>query len=219
LIPVYITDFQNQLTLGLNLQFNPDYIELLDIENGFLAEWDENDYSVSHDRKGMMTLIWFTMQKEGHSCADDKPLFYIKAKAIQDIKGLEPLVRLTYQRLENRMFAANGEIFDLELTFSDPEAGKKIPKDHQEHRKYDRTNLYPNPFSNAFTLELEVPNNEKATIKLMTASGKILRLVQIDVASGFNRLNIEGLKDLPRGFLFYEIILSDRKIQGKVLKQ
>jgi len=219
LIPVRIIDFRDQLTLGLNLQFNPDFIELLDIENGSLPELGKNDYSITHDTRGMLTLIWFTMQKEGLSSANDQPLFFIKARALRDIKDLEPLVRLSYQRLENRMFAANGETFDLELTFSDLEAGKNFPKDRQENRKYERTNLYPNPFSNILTLELQASKNEEATIKLMTASGKILRILQREVSPGFNRLNFEGLKELPEGYLFYEIVLSDQKLQGKVLKQ
>ncbi len=215
LIPVYITDFQNQLTLGLNLQFNPDYVELLDIENGFLTEWDENDYSVSHDRKGMMTLIWFTMQKEGHSCADDKPLFYIKAKAIQDIKGLEPLVRLTYQRLENRMFAVDGKQFDLSLKF----VKDSMKKGALESDRTRPVSFYPNPFTESFTLELQSNKAERATIRLISIEGRILRTFEREVVKGFNRIGIENMEELPKGYIVYEIVIADEIFKGKILKQ
>jgi hypothetical protein len=215
LLPVYASDFKDQITFALGLQFNPEFIELLDLQNGALPELSQKDYTLNLDRKGAFDLLWYTMEKEGHTVKADEPLFFIRLKATRDIKDLEALVRLRYQRLENRMFAADGEQFDLSLGFVKKPVRKNNPKADETRP----VSFYPNPFTESFTLELQSHKAEIATIRLISIEGRLLRTFEREVVKGFNRISIENMEELPKGYMVYEIVIADEIIKGKILKQ
>lgn len=77
--------------------------------------------------------------------------------------------------------------------------------------------VYPNPHQGHFTLQINSPESNMATIQLMTAEGKvILTTKKMLVKGNDNNISFDNIRDV---ILFYRVILGKQTVSGKVIRQ
>ncbi|MCP3933394.1 MAG: T9SS type A sorting domain-containing protein [Bacteroidetes bacterium] len=218
LIPVHAPVFKNQALFLLGLQFASDKVALLGIENGHLPEWNEETYSLNYDEPGALDMVWFSMQPEGVSIKPNKPLFFIKVRALEDIKNLHGLVELRHQRMDNKIYSyTDKEEHDLEIEIDNEEAA--IPNILSGQTPgYAAVTVSPNPFADVFNIQLILDQEETLEIQILDMNGKSCYYKIFHAVKGENILEIAELTDLPPGYYSYRLKLSDRVLSGKIVK-
>ena len=77
--------------------------------------------------------------------------------------------------------------------------------------------LYPNPFANDFTIELNAEKSQNASIRIYTVSGQLVFEKQQPVESGLNKIKI--LPNLPDGTYLLKVLMNGQTLLNKVFKQ
>ena len=77
---------------------------------------------------------------------------------------------------------------------------------------------YPNPFVDAFKVELQTTTSETATILLTDLTGKVIFHTQRDLAKGANVLEI-GIKDQPAGLYLLKATTGNQTYINRLVKQ
>ena len=76
-----------------------------------------------------------------------------------------------------------------------------------------------NPFGNRLVFEIAASQNGKANAEMIDPSGKIVRKISFEAATGVNRLVIDNTKLLPAGIYFLRVSFAGVTIQKRILKQ
>jgi subtilisin-like proprotein convertase family protein/spore coat protein CotH len=78
--------------------------------------------------------------------------------------------------------------------------------------------VYPNPFISSLTVSVANPTEENGLIKLIDASGRILKQQDIEYTGSQQSIEIGNLQDLKSGIYFVEVQLGTRSSIQKVVK-
>lgn len=78
--------------------------------------------------------------------------------------------------------------------------------------------VFPNPFTNKITLQLESPSNSIVEIKLTDLNGKTVRKEMIELKAGGNKIEWTQLGQLPPGIYMLGVHNSDINSNTKLLK-
>jgi hypothetical protein len=81
------------------------------------------------------------------------------------------------------------------------------------------TNLvvYPNPYSDKFTIELTLAKSDLVSIRLINLLGETVKQIETSVLSGVYKNEIDS-KELPNGIYFITVQTSDSRIVQRVIK-
>lgn len=77
---------------------------------------------------------------------------------------------------------------------------------------------YPNPFDGSITVSFSNPASEKGLIKMLDASGRVIKEQQVDSMGLEQIIEIKNLQDLKPGIYFVELQLGSKKSIQKVVK-
>lgn len=75
--------------------------------------------------------------------------------------------------------------------------------------------VFPNPFVQRISLDLESPEAGTVTLRIFDLFGKIHRAEGVALRSGVNRVEVEGLDRLTQGTYFLEIIARDGRSMAR----
>jgi len=111
-----------------------------------------------------------------------------------------------FSRLPEDVYAGNDTAFN---SFIRSGTGPNLTEDNVK--------LLPNPFSDAFTVELDVTDAEKADIELMNLTGRIVHRSVSELTPGTNRIAVDG-KHLASGIYTLRITMGRKSLTMKVIK-
>jgi hypothetical protein len=77
--------------------------------------------------------------------------------------------------------------------------------------------ITPNPFTDQFTVRMNLSQTEPVGIRVLDSKGAVLRGVQFEGARGTNAFDVTGLSGLPTGIYFIQVILPDRVFVKKAI--
>ncbi|MEL7123541.1 MAG: cohesin domain-containing protein [Bacteroidota bacterium] len=212
-IPVYVSNFNGIISCNLSLQFDREAFELIDIENGAL-DIIKDDFTINHDRKGIFNMLWFNMEQEGKSVKENVPLFYVNLKALKRFTNIEELVSLDYERVENSIYTYKGEVEPLQLSFIDPSFSRSGLKSGSTNQLA----IFPNPFNDQINITFNANSVSPVLINLFNKEGKLLKQYKQTSEIGRNQITISDLNKIQNHFIFYEVILEEQIIRGKLTK-
>ncbi len=77
--------------------------------------------------------------------------------------------------------------------------------------------ITPNPFTDQFTVRMNLSQTEPVGIRVLDSRGAVLRGVQFEGARGTNAFDVTGLSGLPTGVYIIQVILPDRVFVKKAI--
>jgi hypothetical protein len=78
--------------------------------------------------------------------------------------------------------------------------------------------LYPNPYVSSFTASFSATKNATATVMIRSIGGQVLYSKTINVARGFNAVQLSNLPVLGRGLYLVSVANDEINFQGKIQK-
>ena len=104
--------------------------------------------------------------------------------------------------------AYNGsDLFDVVLEFNGTEVATGF-------ELYQNT---PNPFKAETVIGFNMPEAGAVTLKIFDVSGRILRLVEMDAAKGFNSVNVSRADLDASGVLYYQVETATETATKKMI--
>lgn len=204
----------------MSLAFDTDHLELLEVVDPNLPEFTEADYTINFDQEGTLDVLWFSMEKNGISLRPNEPLFYIKARAKQDISNLRQLVQLRSDRMENKIFNVIGQLGEsIQVVVEDRIINPGIGGlNTYEESTVRAIHVVPNPFSDLLQIQFYQPEAGNVTLRILNQAGKEVLQQQAFFEEGKVNFELDQLTQLPSGSFFYQLIQGEQVHSGKLVK-
>ncbi len=222
LIPVYGKQFEQEMLFSLGLYLDPNKMEILGVKTGALPEFSDSSYAFDPNKPGLLNILWMnTQSKSGISIKSNEALFFIQARLLDgNTKIASNTVSLNYDRLLNLAFNAKSNKAEaIGLEYEEIGNGGDLLGQVKLISKESVKMISPNPFKDKLNLNIESPNAGSGLLQLLAQDGRLLRSLKIELVAGQNNLNVDQLDALPRGVLFYQLVLSNQVLSGKLIKE
>ncbi|MEY3050928.1 MAG: hypothetical protein RLY31_713 [Bacteroidota bacterium] len=171
------------------LAFDRESLEFVEIGAGMA---DASNFGLSLLNEGVITTSWNSDAVKELDA--DEAVFSLTFKATRSGR-LSNMVRVNSQYTAAEAYRANGELLNVALTF-----------DHQTvaggFELYQNT---PNPFANVTNIGFYLPEATSATLTISDVQGKVVSVMQIDGAKGYNQVNLKRSEFGATGVLYYSL--------------
>ena len=194
-------DFNNiagyQFTLGFD-----NSVEFVDVTPN-LDGLTANSFGMTKLSEGVLTTSW--NNSRGVTLENNTVIFSVTFKANADINTSDVInINSRYTASE----AYNGsDLFDVVLTFTGEEVASGF-------ELFQNT---PNPFNEETLIGFNMPEAGSVTLKLFDVSGRILHLVEMDAAKGYNSVNINRADLTATGVLYYQVETATETATKKMI--
>lgn len=119
--------------------------------------------------------------------------------------------------LDNGGFLGNCELLTCQSDGSGFAESSWAPTFFDETSRSSQLSLFPNPADRVLSIAITAERQEKAKVRLINASGQVLREIELAVEAGSNRLEW-ALDDLASGVYFVQFQGQDGLLQSKFVK-
>lgn len=222
LIPVYGKQFEQEMLFSLGLYLDPNKMEILGVKTGALPEFSDTSYAFDPNKPGLLNILWMnTQSKSGISIKSNEALFFIQARLLDgNTKIASNTVSLNYDRLLNLAFNAKSNKAEaIGLEYEEIGNGDDLLGQVKLISKESVKMISPNPFKDKLNLNIESPIAGSGLLQLLAQDGRLLRSLKIELVAGQNNLNVDQLDALPRGIIFYQLVLANQVLSGKLIKE
>ena len=179
------------------LAFDNDKLELVDIIGG-LAK-DEN-FGLSRLSEGLIATSWNGKAETGQA------MFSLVFRAKADGQ-LSELLGISSRMVKAEAYNRSGEYLDLAIRFS---SGTLAIAGFELYQNV------PNPFRDETLISFNLPEPMPVTLTVSDATGRVLRLMRLDGAKGYNELAFKR-GNLPTGVLQYTVKAGQYEATKKML--
>lgn len=191
------SNFINLVGYQFALRFDPNALQLEDIETGDLTNLTEANFGLTMLDEGIITTSWDNSKNTIHD--GNTILFTLVFKANTDAQLSELFQIATTTTMPAEAYHSKGgqlELMGVDLRFNN------APAATGEFELYQNN---PNPFRNETAIGFRLPEASTATLTVYDLSGKILKVVSGNFSKGYNEI-ILNQKDLSAsGVLFYQL--------------
>lgn len=186
-------DFKNIEGYQFTLGFDNSKIEFVDIDTkleGLMA----SNFGLTKIDEGVITTSWNT--NKGISVDDNGVLFTLTFHANVAV-NTDELFTINSRYTTSEAYG-NNDILDVVLEYNGNEVANGF-------ELYQNT---PNPFRVNTNINFNLPQAEEITLKIFDVSGRILKLIKVDAAKGFNSIPIDRKDITSTGVLYYQLETS-----------
>ena len=195
-------DFNNIAGYQFTLGFDNSVVEFVDVTSN-LEGLTADNFGLTKTGEGVITTSWNS--NKGVNVENNEVLFSVTFVANANVSTQDVInINSRYTTSE----AYNGsDLFDVVLEFNGTETANGF-------ELYQNT---PNPFKAETLIGFNLPEAGEVTLKVFDVSGRILRLMEIDAAKGFNSVNVnrEGLN--ATGVLYYQLETATETATRKMI--
>jgi hypothetical protein len=184
-IPFYGNDqavYGYQFTLEMG-----EGIELLDVAEG-LAKAENFGFALLEE--GALTTSW--NEADARVLGSEEAIFTLVIKAKENTtlsKELSTSSRYTAAEA----YSANGDLLNVQLTF-----GNEVAAGFELYQNI------PNPFTGVTRIGFRLPEPAAATLTVMDASGKVVRVIKGEYGRGYNEVSLSDFGGVS-GVLYYQL--------------
>ena len=157
--------------------------------------------------------MWFNKRGHTKNIRVGTVLLKAKVKAHENIDDLLNVLNLDDQILKTEFYDKNGNLVPMDLEWDDED-----DNGNSNGNNALAVNTFPNPFSNEFTFEINLPVAVTATITISNVITRQNIVIQRQLLRGPNVVNINNTASLPAGILTYSIVVGNNIVNGTITK-
>ncbi|MEO1628264.1 MAG: T9SS type A sorting domain-containing protein, partial [Bacteroidota bacterium] len=203
--------FEKVAGYGFGLSLHTDQVELMQIREGSLADFDLNNFGSTHLDQGELRAIWMDKELSGKSLSEDESLFQLQLKAKVDVDNWQSTISIHPSSIAF-------DFFDHDLNEVDVQLVAKIEDVSQTTANIYEVLAFPNPAHQNFSFQLESPQDGEVQVQLYDVNGRLLLQHQQGCKLGKNQFSVPFFSSLPSGTYFYQVSNSQFSHRGRVVK-
>ncbi len=203
-IPFKASDFTDRQAYQMTIEFDPAVFALENIGQGAL-QLTEDHFGTAHLSDGSLTTVW--VSRDPVTFRDGEVLFTLSFRTLQAGRSLREVLHPGSSVTPAEGYDQDGKTMKIDFDF-DQLAGS--PDEH-DFALYQNQ---PNPFQTGTTIGFRLPTNSRATLRVFSSSGRLVKTVVGDFEKGYNELNFLPDELGAAGVYWYELetpLHSDRK--------
>ena len=195
-------DFNNIAGYQFTLGFDNSVVEFVDVTSS-LEGLTADNFGLTKTGEGVITTSWNS--NKGVDVENNEVLFSVTFVANADVNTQDVInINSRYTTSE----AYNGSnLFDVVLEFNGTETANGF-------ELYQNT---PNPFKAETMIGFNLPEAGEVTLKVFDVSGRILRLMEIDAAKGYNSVDLQRAGLDATGVLYYQLETATETATKKMI--
>lgn len=206
-IPFKSVDFTNTQAYQMTIAFDPEVFELQDIQGGVLPGLNESNFNTSMLQDGLISTLW--VGGKPTSFNDNETLFALTFKALESVPNLSGVLHSSSDVTEALAIDETGNAIGVDFEFVTSVATGEV-----ESKVFALYQNQPNPFSNETSISFRLPESGRATLRVYSAEGRLVKTVIGDFAEGNNAITFRKDDFGGKGVYYYELETpkhSDRK--------
>jgi hypothetical protein len=198
-IPFRAADFVNRNAYQMTLAFDPAVMELSDISMGALPGLTNSNFGLAHLVDGYLTTLW--VNNKAITLTDNTVLFTLTFKALAPANALSDILHVGSEITSAEALSEDGETMniDLEFTASSVSTGNVVTTDFALYQNQ------PNPFSEQTSIGFRLPEASRATLRILSADGRIVRTIIGNYEQGNNVVTLNKSDLGAAGVYYYEL--------------
>jgi hypothetical protein len=204
-VPFKATGFTERSGYQATINFDPEVFELAGIEAGVLPEMSDANFGAMRVGEGMLTTLWVTAKPM--TVADGETLFTLKFKVLRNGSALADVLRPGSEITRAEGYDSNGNATKLDFEFVQGQNGAEVTT-------FALYQNQPNPFNDMTNIGFRLPETGRATLRVFSASGQLVKTVVGSFDKGYSELNFRRDEFGAPGVYYYELETaghSDRK--------
>ncbi len=207
IIPFNALDFTNTRAYQMTIGFDPEVFELQDIQSGVLPGLTEGNFGTDYLVDGLLSTLW--VGDKPTSFNDNETLFSLTFKALEDVSSLSSVLHSSSAIAEALAIDQTGNSVSVDLEFVTSVATGEV-----ESKIFALYQNQPNPFTSETSISFRLPESGRATLRVFSAEGRLVKTVIGDFAEGINAIRFQKSDIGSNGVFYYELETpkhSDRK--------
>jgi 5-hydroxyisourate hydrolase-like protein (transthyretin family) len=195
-------DFNNIAGYQFTLGFDNSKVEVVEVATA-LEGLSADNFGMTKLSEGVITTSW--NNSRGVSLENNAVIFSVTFTATADVNTADVFdINSRYTASE----AYNGsDLLDVVLEFN----GQEVTSGFE---LYQNT---PNPFKAETSIGFNMPEAGSVTLKVFDVSGRILSMMEMDAAKGFNSVNINRADLDATGVLYYQLETATETATKKMI--
>lgn len=209
-IPFKSVDFTGAQAYQLTLGFDPEVFELQDIQPGVLPGLTQDNFGTNYLADGQLTTLWVGGKPTTFN--DNETLFALTFKAIESVSSLSSVLHSSSAVTEALAIDATGNAVPVDFEFVTTVATGEV-----ENKVFALYQNQPNPFSAETSISFRLPESGRATLRIFTAEGRLVKMVVGEFAEGINAINFRKDDLGATGVFYYELETSRHSDRKKMI--
>lgn len=202
-VPFMINSETRLSGLQMELQFDPEKVKFLEIENGTISL---HDYNLNLNRLSEGVIRISFDQVDGFEA--DRALFNIKLEGLQSA-NLSSCLVLKTGSIAAEAYDMNSEAADLRLDF--------VRGDQLVKPGFFLFQNQPNPFSKSTTISFQLPEDGNAQLTIMDVNGRKLRTISKYFTQGYHTVELNKEELAYSGILYYQLEVNNFRAVRKMI--
>ncbi|MFN0035948.1 MAG: cohesin domain-containing protein, partial [Saprospiraceae bacterium] len=206
-IPFKSVDFVNAQAYQMTIAFDPEVFELQDILPGVLPGLSQGDFGTSNLADGLISTLW--IGGKPMSLNDNETLFSLTFKALENVSNLSNVLHSSSDITEALAIGQGGDSMPIDFEFVSSVATGEV-----ESKAFALYQNQPNPFTAETNISFRLPEAGRATLRVFSAEGRVVKMVVGEFAEGINSITFRKDELGSNGVFYYELEtpkFSDRK--------
>ncbi len=207
MVPFRASDFTQRQAYQMTIDFDPNILELADIQPGVLPNFSAANFGTLFLDQGYLTNLW--VSSTPLSLTDGAVLFTLTFRALNSSGSLSEVLRPSSAVTMAEALAADGSsmdiAFDFDAVLSSPDA---------DLSSFELFQNRPNPFRAETTIGFRLPESGRAILRVFSMEGRLVKTVVGNFAAGVNTVTLQKGELGAPGVYWYELesaTQSDRK--------
>ncbi len=209
-IPFKAVDFTDAHAYQLTIGFDPEVFELQDIQTGVLPGLSQDNFGTNYLSDGLLSTLWVGSKPSTFN--DNETLFTLTFKAIESVASLSSVLHSSSAITEALAIDGSGNAVPVDFEFVTTVATGEV-----ENKVFALYQNQPNPFSAETTISFRLPESGRATLRIFTAEGRLVKTVVGDFAEGNNTINFRKDDLGASGVFYYELETSRHSDRKKMI--
>ncbi len=208
-VPFRASNFVNLLGYQFALRFNPEAMELENIEVGALEGLSEANFGLTMLEEGIITTSW---DNSKNTLKDNNTVLFTLVFKSNTNNKLSNLLQITNAATPAEAYRSSGqdmELLDVNLNFNSAET---------VNVDFELFQNKPNPFHETTTIGFRLPTAGPATLTVYDLSGQVLKTVSKDFAKGYNEIILNHSELGAAGVLFYQLETNSQTATRRMVR-
>lgn len=206
-VPFRASDFNGRQAYQMTIQFDPNLLELADIQPGALPGLNNANFGTAYLADGYLTHLWVSTVPA--TLAEGEVLFTLTFRALGNSQSLSDLLKPGSEITYAEALDAGGASMDIDFDWN-----KALSNSDADRVSFALYQNQPNPFREQTTIGFRLPQAGRAILRVFSTDGRLVKMVVGNFAQGYNTVDFQKYELGAPGVYWYELETpthSDRK--------